>query len=117
MKGILVVLLGIALFLWIGAWTQAAPREQTVQITASEWKFEPAQFTVEAAVPLQLTQLNKGTTQHDFAIEALGVSLPLIDPGKSASVRFTPAKKGSFEFKCTVPGHAEVGMRGTITVK
>lgn len=117
MKGMLAVLLGTVLIFLAGTWTAAAPNEQTIQITASEWKFEPAELTVQAGVPVQLTQLNKGTIQHDFAIETLGVSLPLIDPGKSQSIRFTPAKKGSFEFKCTVPGHAEVGMRGTITVK
>jgi len=117
LKGILAVLLGAALILWWGTWGGAAPSEQIVRITASEWKFQPAQLTVEAGVPVQLTELNGGTIQHDFSIEALGINLPLLDPGKSQSVRFIPTKKGTFEFKCTVPGHAEAGMKGTITVK
>lgn len=117
MKGILGIALSTWLILWAGTWIGAAPSAQTVQVIASEWKFDPAQFTVDAGIPVQLTQLNKGTTQHDLAIEALGVSLPLLDPGKSHIVRFTPTRRGTFEFKCTVPGHAEVGMRGTITVR
>mgnify|MGYP001610998524 CR=1 FL=1 len=32
-------------------------------------------------------------------------------------MRFTPTKKGTFEFRCAVPGHYEAGMKGTITVK
>lgn len=117
MKAIRAVLMGAALMLWSSPWGVAAPTEQAIKIKASEWKFQPAEVMLAAGVSVQLTEINDGTTQHDFSIEALGVSLPLLDPGKSQSVRFTPTKKGTFEFKCTVPGHAEAGMKGTITVK
>lgn len=116
MKVVPAVLMGVGLLLLATA-GGAAPKEQTVKITSSEWQFQPAEITVEAGVPVQLTEINNGTTQHDFSIEALGVSLPLLNPGKSQSVRFTPTKRGTFEFKCTLPGHADVGMKGTITVK
>lgn len=117
LKLMLVVFLGAGLLLLFSAWGAAARPERAIKITAIEWKFQPAELTLDVSVPVQLTELNEGTIQHDFAIEALGISLPLLDPGKSQSVRFTPTKKGTFEFKCTIPGHAEVGMKGTITVK
>ena len=37
--------------------------------------------------------------------------------GKSVVLKFTPAKKGTFEYGCHVEGHYEGGMKGTLTVK
>jgi uncharacterized cupredoxin-like copper-binding protein len=37
-------------------------------------------------------------------------------PGQSATLDFTPSKPGTYEFWCTVPGHKEAGMRGTLVV-
>lgn len=40
-----------------------------------------------------------------------------LNPGKSATIHFTPNKKGTFEIGCHVEGHYEAGMKGTLTVK
>ena len=40
-----------------------------------------------------------------------------IGPGKTAIVKFTPAKKGTFEYACLVTGHYEQGQRGTLTIQ
>jgi uncharacterized cupredoxin-like copper-binding protein len=37
--------------------------------------------------------------------------------GTTSSLEFTPTKPGTYEFECTVPGHKEAGMRGTLVVK
>lgn len=37
--------------------------------------------------------------------------------GKSVTLKFTPAKKGTFEFGCHVEGHYDGGMKGTLIVK
>lgn len=37
--------------------------------------------------------------------------------GKSATLRFTPMKKGTFEFGCMIAGHYEAGQKGVLTVK
>jgi plastocyanin len=61
---------------------------------------------------------NPSAVQHDVAIEKGGQELaksPLIAQGKtSVSADLAP---GSYTFLCTVPGHAEAGMEGTLTVK
>jgi len=37
--------------------------------------------------------------------------------GKSATLRFIPMKKGTFEFGCLIAGHYEAGQKGMLTVK
>ena len=56
--------------------------------------------------------------EHDVAIEQNGKQIAvsqLIASGKtSVSADLAP---GTYTFLCTVPGHAEAGMEGTLTVK
>ncbi len=117
-----VVILMAGLMLVGGAPGQAAPKAQLVQVVAgsaqNEFVFTPKEVTVLAGQPVTLTVTNKGKIDHDFGVEALGVkSHTLIPPGKSASLEFTPTKKGSLEFVCSIPGHKEAGMKGVIIVK
>jgi uncharacterized cupredoxin-like copper-binding protein len=57
---------------------------------------------------------NRGKIGHDFKID--GKMTPVINPGKTAT--FTVSlKKGTYGFLCTVPGHAQLGMKGTFRVK
>lgn len=37
--------------------------------------------------------------------------------GQTASLRFTPLRKGTFEFGCMIKGHYEAGQHGTLVVK
>jgi plastocyanin len=62
---------------------------------------------------------NPAALEHDVAIEGpegkeIAVS-PLIGEGKtSVSAELSP---GTYHFFCTVPGHREAGMEGTLTVR
>jgi hypothetical protein len=38
-------------------------------------------------------------------------------PGETKELVWQFTKPGSFEFACNIPGHAEAGMAGTITVR
>ena len=38
-------------------------------------------------------------------------------PAGQGKLTFTPSKAGTYEFFCTVAGHKEAGMVGTLTVK
>ena len=61
---------------------------------------------------------NPAAIEHDVAIEQGGKEIAasaLIGEGKtSVSADLAP---GSYTFLCTVPGHAESGMEGTLVVK
>ena len=69
---------------------------------------------------------NAGKLSHDFrfcsrrtstlANTCTGRSTKLLSHGQSATLRVTVALKGSYEFLCSVPGHAAAGMKGLIKV-
>lgn len=40
-----------------------------------------------------------------------------VQPGKSAELKFTPTRKGTFEIGCHVEGHYEAGMKAVFVVK
>lgn len=40
-----------------------------------------------------------------------------VQPGKSATIAFTPNRKGTFEIGCHVEGHYEAGMKAVFVVK
>lgn len=61
---------------------------------------------------------NDSSVSHDVAIEGNGVDAKsgLVSNGQTTSVSadLTP---GTYTFYCTVPGHEDAGMKGTLTVK
>jgi uncharacterized cupredoxin-like copper-binding protein len=70
------------------------------------------------AGPLQLVMANPSSIQHNIAVEGGGVDEKgaVVGKGGTSSVQAT-LKAGSYTFLCTVPGHEEGGMKGTLTVK
>ena len=40
----------------------------------------------------------------------------MLSPKQSATLKVTFAKAGKYPYSCTVPGHAALGMKGTLTV-
>jgi plastocyanin len=62
---------------------------------------------------------NKQPLQHDVAIEdSSGKTLGQTDLVSSGTANTTvDLQPGTYTFFCTVPGHREAGMEGTLTVK
>jgi mono/diheme cytochrome c family protein len=67
---------------------------------------------------LQLVMKNLASIQHNIAIEGNGIDKKgaVVGKGQTSQVSAT-LKPGKYTFLCTVPGHAEGGMKGTLTVK
>jgi nitrite reductase (NO-forming) len=69
---------------------------------------------------------NMGLVIHDFKVCAnpkggsanscVGKVTKQISPGSSATLTVTFATKGTYEYLCTVPGHAASGMKGDLKV-
>jgi nitrite reductase (NO-forming) len=68
---------------------------------------------------VHLTLINKDGVSHDLSIPELGVHTPLIS-ARDATTRveftLTKAQTGAYSYFCTVPGHRQAGMAGTVIV-
>ncbi len=84
-------------------------------IRAGDFWFLPETFTVAVDETVNLVVRNEGRVYHDLTIDALDVTLS-IDSGESASGSIRFPTPGTYPFYCSVPGHAEAGMRGDIVV-
>jgi uncharacterized cupredoxin-like copper-binding protein len=114
----------------VGASTaaKAAASSTTVQVTAgkpSEFKFTLSVKSVKTGTVI-FKLSNKGALSHSFKVcssskggtadSCTGKTTPTIAPGKTATLSVTFAKAGSYEYLCTVPGHAAAGMKGDLKV-
>jgi plastocyanin len=98
---------------------QAQAPGGTLQLAAdaTQLAFDKASLTSKPGkVTIDFT--NPAALEHNVAIEKDGQELAVsetISQGKtSVSAELEP---GTYTFLCTVPGHAEAGMEGTLTVK
>lgn len=85
----------------------------TVKVTAKEFKFVLSTKKARRGVVV-FKVTNAGALQHDFQIK--GRKTSLLSHGKSATLRVTFLRKGTYPYKCTVPGHAAAGMKGVFTI-
>lgn len=92
------------------------PGAATVEIVATDLRFDPTTLTITAGVPVNVTLVNDGRVFHDLTIQALDFMLDA-DPGEQVSGSLTLGEPGTYTFECSVPGHAEAGMRGTLVVE
>jgi uncharacterized cupredoxin-like copper-binding protein len=91
----------------------AATATTTVNVTASDFKFKLSKTSAKrGTVTFKIT--NKGAVSHDFQINKHTSSM--VGPGKTKTLTITFAKAGSYAYKCTVPGHAQLGMKGTFKI-
>jgi nitrite reductase (NO-forming) len=93
----------------------AANLPTDVTLTASEFKFSPTRLQLPSGKKVSITLQNTGTVEHDLTVDALGVKL-FAPAGKSATGEFTLDKPGTYDFYCSIPGHKDAGMHGTLSV-
>lgn len=93
----------------------AASKTTVVKVTAgkpSEYRFTLSQTKVKAGkVEFKIT--NKGQLPHTFSIA--GKTSKALTHGGSTTLT-VKLKKGSYMYKCTMPGHVAKGMKGMLKV-
>lgn len=100
---------------------QAAPNqagpEQTVEVTAERFAFQPSEITVPVGTTLKVV-LKSDDTTHGFRIKGEGVNVQIPKRGRGTiTATFTPAKAGKYTFECSrICGAGHGFMRGTIVV-
>lgn len=81
--------------------------------------FDPKDVTAKAG-KISLSFSNSGQRKHTYVVrDSTGKELfksNEVDSGSNQSAEFTIAQAGQYEVLCTLPGHANRGQRGTLTV-
>ena len=93
--------------------TQKATAVAVVAGSPSEFKFKLSKTRVPHGAVV-FTVKNVGAVPHDFKIA--GKKTKLLNPQQSAKLTVIFAKAGKYAYLCTVPSHAVLGMKGTLTV-
>jgi plastocyanin len=99
--------------------SQAQPEDPdapTLEVGASEFAFRPVRVEIEAGEAVNLRLTNLGDLPHDLSIAELGFRL-VANAGEAATGRLEVDQPGEYRFLCTVPGHAQAGMVGTLVVE
>jgi len=96
---------------------------EATSVGMTEYEFAPSDLTVAAGDSLTLT--NDGQIPHNLTIvegtdpTGGGAELAASDDiaGGDSGDLTVDTEPGAYSFLCTIPGHAEDGMVGTITVE
>ena len=108
----------------------AASRTKTTRIAVTAGK--PAEFGFKLSkkkIPtgrVIFTVMNRGAIPHTFKIcsspkgghanACKGKVTKMLSPGKTAKLTYVFKKKGTYEYICTIAGHAAAGMKGDLKV-
>jgi plastocyanin len=96
---------------------KAAPAT-VITVKAREFHFTLSKTSIPKPGTVIFKVSNVGKEAHNFAIlSGINKVTPLIQPKKSATLKITFKKKGTYTYECTVGEHAEEGMLGTFVVK
>lgn len=98
------------------AGTDAPSAAEAIQVGAKEFAFDPAAIQVAAGTEFTVELTNTGVIEHDFTITGQESAKVVAVGGATASGAFTLAA-GTYEYFCSIVGHKESGMIGTLTVK
>ena len=94
----------------------ASPAVATViEIRAADLTFAPREVTIPGNTDVTFRVTNGGALPHDLRIVGTTIATPRIASGASAelTVNLPP---GTYQFICSIPGHRQAGMLGTIIV-
>lgn len=72
---------------------------------------------VDAGETVTIRFRNTGGGVHDLAIPALGVSSKKLYGQNTTGITFVPDKAGTHAYFCTIPGHRQAGMEGSLVVE
>jgi uncharacterized cupredoxin-like copper-binding protein len=95
--------------------TAHAAATTAISVTGKEFSLHLSKTSIAKPGTVTFTFRNVGTIAHDFSIG--GKTSKMIGPHKTAKLTVTFHKKGRFAYLCTVPGHAQAGMKGVFTVR
>ena len=98
-----------------GDTTEAPAGGDGIRVEAKEFAFDPTDIEAPADTPFTVELVNVGAIEHNFNVTGYEDQLIETRAGETATGEYTvPA--GEYEIYCSIPGHKEAGMVGTLTV-
>jgi heme/copper-type cytochrome/quinol oxidase subunit 2 len=93
------------------------PGASEVRVEAFNFGFSPSEVHLpkNADVNLTFSVPAANGVMHDFTVPALGIHV-VANPGETRTVGLRGLPAGRYDAYCSVPGHAEAGMRTTVVV-
>jgi plastocyanin len=88
-----------------------------VTVVATEFSFDPEDFTLPADTDTELTLENAGVVEHDIVVEELGDEVLVFANAGETVTETVNVPAGTYTFYCSIPGHRDGGMEGTLTVE
>jgi plastocyanin len=86
-------------------------------VSGTEYSFSPSSITVKPGETVRISFQNDGELPHNLTIGALGIGTRTIAPGLVDTIEFVAPVAGTYDFFCSVSGHKESGMTGTLIVE
>ncbi len=116
------------------AGTPVSPTDGVLEVRSVEWGYQPEAIALERGQQVRLVLENDGALLHDLKVEELAADIiesrstgPLsagedeiftaAEAGEQGEVVFVPRDSGNFAIFCTLPGHRQLGMEGTLVVE
>jgi uncharacterized cupredoxin-like copper-binding protein len=108
--------------------TRRAAVRTTVNVIAgkpSEFKFKLSRTSIPLGI-VHFNVANQGILPHTFKVcsspdkpsvnTCNGTGSQILSPGTGTSMTITFLRKGTYEYLCSIPGHAAAGMKGTLKI-
>lgn len=94
--------------------TPVAEGARRIEVAASSFEFDPDEIDVDAGEDIAIV-LSSDDLLHDFTIDEIDVHVAA-DQGETAEGGLRADEPGEYTYYCTVAGHREAGMEGTLVV-
>lgn len=90
---------------------------RVIAVSGDEYSFSPSSITVNKGEKVKVVFTNIGQNRHNWVISGLNLSTRAIGSNETDTLEFTADATGSYEVFCSIAGHKEAGMVGSLTVK
>ena len=101
-----------------GGQAAAAGEPVAIEVMLTDFAIEPAKIEAPAGSDITFTVLNHGLSPHTFGVVVGGETIETtnIDADGTATLEVPALDAGTYDTLCTVPGHDQLGMVGSLTV-
>jgi nitrite reductase (NO-forming) len=100
-----------------GASPAATAAGGVIEVKTVDIAFEPTELTIPADTDVQIHVVNEGMLEHDFNIEDTEFATEMLAGSGAEDTITVNLPAGEYTYFCSVPGHRQAGMEGTLTVE